>query len=386
MSRVCEVAGENIVIHKKIIRTLNKVLFGIRVVGFFLPKYLPMYASMILLIISTNILAATETALTRTPAVDLSQRKSSVKPDGTSPETGAKTKAVLTTPANHQVDGVEPMHVTVIGNKTHRDERHAYEIDLLHLILDKTIEEFGPYVSVPAPTMGHLRGLMSLSQNTYPNFVRTFGYQDSLVEDRPLTPIYYPVYRGLLGYRTCFLSKKIQSQFAQVKTRAELIRYTHGYGNGWGDIDIMRLGGIPVVSVSSYAGLFRMAAENRVDLFCRGSNEVFTEYQNNSDIPNLAYDKSKAFYYSFPHFFFTHESNKKLIARLTRGFQIALDDGSLIKLWHQHFDESLHFIQLEKRQIFYFNNPFIKNLSNDYMNYVYWPKNFDKSQVLQSAQ
>lgn len=280
-----------------------------------------------------------------------------------------------------EADDTQPMHITVIGNRTHRDERHAYEVDLLHLVLDKTNSEFGSYVSVMAPQMGHARGVMSLSENTYPNFVRTFGYQDSLVSEKSLTPIYYPVYRGLLGYRTCFLSKKIQSQFAEVNTRFELIKYTHGYANGWGDNDIMRLGGIPVVTVSSYPGLFRMAAENRIDLFCRGSNELFTEYRNNSDIPNLAYDRSKAFYYSFPHFFFTHKSNKKLIARLTRGFQIALEDGSLMALWHQHFDDSLKFIQLEKRQIFYFSNPLIEHLAPDYLKYFYWPKNADRERI-----
>ena len=294
------------------------------------------------------------------------------------------TSAVKTPAEKINASAVKPMHITVIGNKTSRDERHAYEIQLLHLILDKTVPEFGPYDSVPAPKMGHLRAVVSLTQNTYPNFVRTFGYQDSLVHENDLVPIYYPVYRGLLGYRTCFLSKKIQTQFAAVDSRFELIKYTHGYGAGWGDIDIMRLGGIPVVTVSSYVGLFRMAAENRVDLFCRGTNEVFREYQNNSDIPSLAYDRSKAFYYNFPHFFFTHKSNTLLIKRLTRGFQLALADGSLLALWHQHFDKSLNFVQLEDRQIFYFTNPFIKNLDEDYQQYVYWPKNFDRRHMQQA--
>lgn len=103
----------------------------------------------------------------------------------------------------------KPLLVYVIGNEKGRDNRHAYEIDLIHLLLDKTVMEFGAYTSKAAPKMGHLRGLLSIRENTYPNFVRTFGYQDDLVQQGNVSPIYYPVYRGLLGYRTCFLSEKI---------------------------------------------------------------------------------------------------------------------------------------------------------------------------------
>lgn len=170
-----------------------------------------------------------------------------------------------------------------------------------------------------------------------------------------------------------------QKKFAKADTRLDIIQFSHGYGKGWADIDIMRRGGIPVTSSSSYEGLFRMAAENRIDLFCRGANEVYKEVQNNSDVVNLAYDKSKAFYYNFPHFFFTHKSNKELIQRLTRGFEIVLQDGSMLKLWHQHFDQSLNFIKLEERKIFYFDNPFIKGLDPSYQQYLYFPENLKAS-------
>ncbi|VUD59468.1 hypothetical protein TDB9533_02685 [Thalassocella blandensis] len=261
--------------------------------------------------------------------------------------------------------------VTITSKLDQGDTRHNFERELVVMLLKKTESEYGTFEILDAPPMSYSRALLSLKENTYPNFIRGFVYDTYNTKEFDLGYIPFPILRGLLGYRTCFISSKIKSQFAKVTTREELITYSHGYGPQWADIKIMRNAGIEVFEVPKYKSLFNMVAENRFDLFCRGTNEIYDEYQRNQSIPNFDYDTSKAFFYHFPFFFHSHKSNTLILERLTRGLQMAWEDGSFEGLWWKHHKRNLNFVKLKERKIFYFDNPTTHSLDKTFEKYLY---------------
>ena len=50
-------------------------------------------------------------------------------------------------------------------------------------------------------------------------------------------------------------------------------------GTGWRDADILRYNGFRVQEVDNYESLFRLVARGRIDLFCRGANEILSEWK-----------------------------------------------------------------------------------------------------------
>lgn len=261
--------------------------------------------------------------------------------------------------------------VTITSKLDQGDTRHNYERELIRMLLDKTVDEFGPYEILNAPPMSYGRALSTLKENIYPNFIRGFVYETQLVKEYNLAYIPVPILRGLMGYRTCFLAKDIEQRFANATTHDEVMQFSHGYGTGWVDLKILGKAGVNVLEVPIYKSLFKQAFDNKFDLFCRGTNEIFDEYHRNKNQPNFAYDKSKAFFYHFPFFFHSHESNTEIIARISRGLEITLNDGSFTQLWWKYHKEVLDFVKLDQRQIFYFENAEITGVDPSFKQHVY---------------
>ncbi len=274
--------------------------------------------------------------------------------------------------ASASPSAAKPFRVTALGAFDEEDTRHLYEVAVIRMILEKTSKEFGPYELTEARGMTHNRSLEMMTHNLdYPNFVRSYGYTPEMVSQDHLTLIPFPLWRGLLGYRTCFTSERIANVFEHAETLEELREFSHGQGTGWIDAEILRYNKFEVKEIPAYTSLFKMVAKNRFDLFCRGANEVREEFGRFSYIHGLVYDRSKVFYYPFPHFLFTHSSNKKLVERLEAGIEIIIKDGSFEKFWSEYHKNNLRFINFSKRQYIKLENPFMKDFDVPYEHLIY---------------
>lgn len=249
------------------------------------------------------------------------------------------------------------------------DVRHNYEKDLLQLALEKTRKKFGSYQLKPTPAMSARRGIADANANRYPNFMIKRGYQSN-AERNNLIFVRFPVDLGILGYRVCFISPQAKEQIGEVSSLDDLRKFTIGQGSGWSDVQILRHSGFRLVEIPSYESLFRMVAINRFDLFCRGANEVFEEVEGR---PSLILDETFALAYPKPVFFHTHESNRQAAERIEEGLKLAYRDGSLQKLWRKHYMKSVDFVKLNKRKIFWLENPLVHDLDFNYQQYFYDP-------------
>jgi hypothetical protein len=253
------------------------------------------------------------------------------------------------------------------------DVRYHYDNAVLKLALEKTKEKYGPYRLQASPPMTFPRAIFAASKNEYANFFIKLSYEEILVTQKSMVFAKFPVDLGIVGYRICFTHSETKAKLAEIKSLEDLKKFSMGQGTGWADVEILRYNNFNVITAANYESLFKMTAAKRFDLFCRGTNELLEEYEAHRDIPGLSYDESFSLAYPLPRFFFTHKDNDKAAKRIEEGLLIAYRDGSLQQLWKTNYEKSINFVQLEKRRIFWIENPLLKNLDFNYRQYFYAP-------------
>jgi ABC-type amino acid transport substrate-binding protein len=260
------------------------------------------------------------------------------------------------------------------------DKRDEYTIALIQLALEKTKATYGPYQMKSIPgSFYNLRARIATSNNQFPNMLLEESYDDDYVSKSKLDFINFPIELGILGYRVCFVNPAVKTEIEQVQSLEGLKKYTIGQGIGWQDAKILKHNGFKVVEVDAYESLFKMVAAGRIDLFCTGVNQVMLEYNNHKNLEKLQLEQSFLFAYPLPRFFFIHRDNQLLKQRVEAGLKLAWQDGSLRKLWDEKFSESLRFVHMENRRVFYLDNPLIKALSKEHEQYNYTPKRLRKT-------
>ncbi|WP_432452335.1 MULTISPECIES: hypothetical protein [unclassified Agarivorans] len=260
---------------------------------------------------------------------------------------------------------------TCRGKESPNDIRAEYDIALFRLALDKTVSTHGEYQLNIIPNMNTSRGLKAALANTWPNFFTKQSVSKKRLEQ--LSYVDFPVDLGVVGYRIFFVSPQAKDKLDEVENIEQLKSFTIGQGIGWLDSEILKHNGFRVILGSPYESLFKMVAKGRFDLFSRGSNEIYAEYQVHQSIGDLLIDKRLALYYPLPRFFFSHHSNVEATQRIKQGLLMAYDDGSLMKLWNQYYADSIRLVELKNRKIFQIENPFLQGIDNSYQQYIYQP-------------
>lgn len=253
------------------------------------------------------------------------------------------------------------------------DKREDYSAELIALALEKTQTKYGSYKLQTVPPMNIKRSVTTVAQNIYPNLLIEMSYDKQFTTSTELTYIDFPIELGITGVRVCFINPAIKEKLRATTSLEALKHYTIIQGIGWADTDILRSNGFKVIEVGSYEGLFKMVTAGRVDLFCRGANELLNEYKTFSYIKGLSYDESFAIVYPLPRFFFLSRNNQLAKKRIEEGLKLAYEDGSLRKLWNKHYSQSVAFAKLKQRKIFRIPNPLMKDLSDNYKHYAYDP-------------
>jgi hypothetical protein len=252
-----------------------------------------------------------------------------------------------------------------------KDTRKLYEIEVLKLALDKTIDKYGDYELIPSAKMNIKRAILTLQQNLIENFILKMSATKEFMDE--LSYANFPIDRGVLGYRVSFISPLMKERIKDINTLEELKKLSIGQGVGWLDTEILKYNGFNVKVISNYDGFFYMISLNRIDLFSRGINEILSEYKSFAHIKNLDYDRTFLLHYPLPRFFFAHKSNQKSIERIEKGLIIAFEDGSLDKLFDKYYKPSIDFLNLKDRKLYKLENPFLEGIDNNYEKYIFNP-------------
>ncbi len=254
------------------------------------------------------------------------------------------------------------MRFTLRSPESAADVRGRYTQQLLLLALEKTRPEFGDYAVSFTPPMNTARAIAALKKHHYDNFIAKLSY-DPLLEQAGLTRGQTDIDLDITGYRVCFTRKALLPELAKITSLESLRRFTHGQGQGWADVQILKANGFTVRENSEYENLFKMAAAGSVDLFCRGVTEVADEMRAHGDIPDLVIEPELLLYYPLPRYLYVNNMDKTALRRIEKGIDLARQDGSWMRLWLENYADSLELVNIAHRRRLVLENPLLQGLA-----------------------
>lgn len=252
--------------------------------------------------------------------------------------------------------------VRVPANESRLDVRHDYDHLIIRELLQKTVPEYGPFeieISHPMTQFRALQGLITGED------LDIMASPTTTQRERDLLPIRHSIHKSLLGIRLLLIKKERQAEFAKIRTVEELKKLVAGQAADWPDLEILRKNGFKVQSGVGYDGLFRMLQKGRFDYFPRSVGEIYPELAVHKN-KGLVIEETIAVVYPYPAYIFVNKSNKLLAERLTKGWDIILKDGSFEKLYQAKHGDSLKRANLDKRRIFWVDNPFNSDSNLDF--------------------
>lgn len=177
------------------------------------------------------------------------------------------------------------------------DEKQSYYIDLLKLALEETTDEYGSYKLEPV--------LIEMPQGRTSIMIEQGGLIDvtwrmtSKDMEEKLAAVYWPLLKGLMGYRIFIIDKNNQALFADRLSESELKLLVAGQGNDWPDADILEHNGYTVMRGPSHA-LLNMLEKGRLDYFPRALHEPWIEIEHRE---NFLVEEQILLRYPAPMFF-----------------------------------------------------------------------------------
>lgn len=252
---------------------------------------------------------------------------------------------------------VEAKDVTLVihpADEEKGDPRFNDVKEILKTALEKTVTEFGPYeLRASKQHTNGLRYLNNLANGYDLNVVWSSTTEE---KERNYLPIRIPLRKGILGYRILLVHKDKQDLLKNVRTLADLKKFSVGQGVGWDDVKLYETNGISVIE-AKYSNLFRMLSYQRFDLFPRGINEIFSEFEKESaQNPELVIDENILIHYPWPYYFFVSKTNQILHKRLETGLKKMLKDGSFDAIFWRYNGKAIEAVNFKNRRIIEIQN------------------------------
>jgi len=176
------------------------------------------------------------------------------------------------------------------------------------------------------------------------------------------TAVYFPIDRGLNGWRLLVVRRADAAKFAAINSVGELKHFIAGQGQGWSDVNVLRHAGLEVATVPQIEKLFRGLERGRFDFLPLGLNEAYslTEHYAPSS-QALCLDTHLVLVYPFARLFFVRKGNLALRELIHSGLVKAFADGSFQRMLASDpgYAEALRRAQLKQRAKLALDNPFL---------------------------
>lgn len=228
----------------------------------------------------------------------------------------------------------EPPLLRIPKPRSELDTSYSYYTQLLQKVLAKAANGRALPQLVPTLAMEQERAVHELARG---NTIDIFWMGANNMRTKALRAIPIPLERGLMGYRQFIIHRSRLADFEQVKTLADLRRFTACQGAQWPDTDILRDANLKVITSTGYENLFRQVAAGRCDYFPRGYHEIKIEMaKRGAEFPELMAYNALILHYPFGIYFFVRRDNEALAQWLEAGLQQMIDEGELALHLQQH--------------------------------------------------
>ncbi|MGM9480064.1 hypothetical protein ACS5PN_02620 [Roseateles sp. NT4] len=225
-----------------------------------------------------------------------------------------------------------------------------YELAVLRLLLDKTGASHGPYRLAAAPAMTQSRAFLQLAAGDLEltTSVTTTEHEAQALAVRTC------LFRGLLGIRLPIALSRRRAELQGVATLEQARRLRLAQVESWPDTQILKANGWPVQAIARRDSFPLLLERERIDLFALGAIEVFPFVDA---LPGLCVLDGWLIAYPAPLYFFVSPSQPELAARLRKGWELAMTDGSFVALFEQWAGPQLQRAALNDRRWLKLHNP-----------------------------
>ncbi len=236
--------------------------------------------------------------------------------------------------------------VRVVGASAQEDPRYEFPLRLLQALLHAAglAPELAiqPHVDQPQAAIALSKGQLDialLSTQTQPM--------------PGLTPLRFPIRRGLLGARLLLARRESLPRFRNLRSLAALQRgFVMGYGEDWQDRALLQRLGFRMHLEPKYPDLFRALARGRFDYLSRGINEVWAELDHPLLVPHgIVVVPRLALSYPLDDYFFLGPSRQAWLPLLQAGMEKLWRSGAYFKLFEDAFGRALERADFEKRLV-----------------------------------
>lgn len=228
------------------------------------------------------------------------------------------------------------------------DRRREYSRIVLHMVLERTTAEFGPYRIDEAPRPMERRRLLSAMKEG--NIINILAIQADAQWQEALLPVPIPIDLGLQSWRLLLTDARTLPRLRQLAINGRLTQAIAGVGETWVLRRIMEENRYGLVAGNSYEGLFLMLQAKRFDYMPRTITEIFNEFDNHrAKYPSLVVEDSIVLNAPVPLIFFVSPKAERLHRRVTAGLEAMLQDGSLAELVLRYFRQDLERARLCNR-------------------------------------
>ncbi len=234
-----------------------------------------------------------------------------------------------------------------------QDHRSDYAVALLNAALARTAPDA---IVVPSKHLfSRSRALEELAPGGAVDVVWTLT---SIEREQKYLPIRVPIYYGYGGYRVMLIHQQQAGRFAALRTGAQWRQIQFAQVHDWLDTALIRQHGWQVQGVSQYANLFQLLLKQRVDAVPRGVLEISDEAAQWQQA-GLMIEEHWLLQYPSAEYFFVSPQNPRLAEALDAGLRAMLQDGSLRRLFDQHFAAKLSALKLDQRRVLKIQNPYL---------------------------
>lgn len=243
----------------------------------------------------------------------------------------------------------------------------VYLTDILTTVLDKTVSEYGPYeIDFYSQNLSSNRSKLETERGALLDLLFSTHWRGRFVNPDNVIQIDYPVFEGMLGLRSLIVARERNDQFRQIRSTEDLLRFSAGQGSSWTDIDVLKANNISIVEAQLFDGLFPMLSKHRYDYLPLSILEAQTALQTKGiKYNNLMINEDIYLFYPMPFYLYINANKPELAERLRKGLEIAQKDGSIQRLFRQHFYYVKPILGNEAKKLIVLQNPFMSAEENN---------------------
>lgn len=236
--------------------------------------------------------------------------------------------------------------------------------DFVELAIQKAADKYPSYALKRAGEINKISAFKALTQVNQLDII--VAALDAEAEKNSL-PIYIPVDRGLLGFRTCLISPETQLIYNKIKTVNDLViqKLIFGVDQNWTDKKIMLRNKLPLLDAPNYQDLMKLLRQHKVKCVSRSVMDMEASI---TAFPEFSPEKQIAFIYPFGKIIYVNQHKKAVYKMLKYGLEKAVKDGSFYQLFNQHFAKELEKQNFYYRKILLLKNPILSTPARQAIN------------------